>query len=247
MTTNQSIECGVGCLPVKATRQAVIKFFGIAVGILLAIAVLYLATYNLLRDPGGDVLGMSRRGTEALFGPAMKFDDLLVRARRDSAVSIVESSLVQARSENKRVMLLFSTKSCLPCQQLEKFLSANSSTISKQYVVSTIDLDTTPDNDAIHEKYRNTADGPNYYPWIVILDADGQPLFSSDGPPGSANQLGEGRSGVIALPFTNDASLELFLQMVQETGPNITLEDVEALRRASHAYRQELSKVNPAN
>lgn len=247
MTTVQTLEDTPNGLPDMATRRAAIKFIGIAVGILLAIAVLYLATYYLLRDQGGDVLGMSRRGTEAIFGPAMKFDDLLVRARRNSAINIVESSLTQARSENKRVMLLFSTKSCLPCRQLEKFLSENSSTITKQYVVSTIDLDTTPDNDAIHEKYRNTADGPNYYPWIAILGTDGELLFSSDGPPGSVNQLGEGRSGVIALPFATEGSQELFLRMLQETAPNITPDDLEALRRAAHAYQQELSTVNPAN
>ncbi len=247
MTTVQTLEDTANGLPDRATRRATIKFIGIAAGMLLAIAALYLATYYLFRDAGGDVQGMSRRGTEVIFGPAMKFDDLLVRARHNSAISIVESSLAQARSENKRVMLLFSTKSCLPCRQLEHFLSANSSTITKQYVVSTIDLDTTPDNDAIHEKYRNTADGPNYYPWIAILGTDGVQLFSSDGPPGSANQLGEGQSKVIALPFTNDASLELFLQMLQETGPNIMAKDVEALRQAAHAYRQELSEVNPAD
>jgi Carboxypeptidase regulatory-like domain/Thioredoxin-like len=97
-------------------------------------------------------------------------------------------ALAQARRENKRVLVEESAAWCSWCHVLAKYLDKHRSLVEKDYVWITVDPRFTHGKEII-KKLRPKAQGG--IPWVVILDADGKPLVTSDGPEGNIGYPGE--------------------------------------------------------
>jgi uncharacterized GH25 family protein len=100
----------------------------------------------------------------------------------------LSDALAQARRENKRVLVEQSAAWCGWCHVLAKYLDKHRPLVEKDYVWITIDPRFAHGQEII-KKLRPKAQGG--IPWMVILDADGKPLITSDGPEGNIGYPGE--------------------------------------------------------
>jgi len=89
--------------------------------------------------------------------------------------------------------------------------------MSARYVVTKIDVDEMEHGETVAEKLRQGHAGGGI-PWMVILDADGKELVTSDAP--------EGNIGCPVQP----AEVSWFLQMIEKTAPDLDDEELELLR-----------------
>lgn len=158
-----------------------------------------------------------------IFAPAMWVERKLDFALRDDAVVIVDNAISKARSENKRVLLLFCTTSCLPCRYLDRLLPELSPILTKHFVVVKLNKDVARNGSAAEFRYRDMdPPGGLYIPWYVILDETGKPLITSDGPKGEMGcALGPGKHRTY------------FLHMLSITAPRITDEEIDEIDRLS--------------
>jgi hypothetical protein len=99
-------------------------------------------------------------------------------------------ALAQARRENKHVLVEQSAAWCGWCHVLAKYLDKHRSLVEKDYVWITIDP-RFAHGEAVIKKLRPKAEGG--IPWMVILDADGKPLITSDGPEGNIGYPSEAK------------------------------------------------------
>jgi hypothetical protein len=97
-------------------------------------------------------------------------------------------AIAQAKRENKRVLVEQSASWCHWCHVLARHLDQHRSLVSKDYVWITIDPRFSHGEEIIN-KLRPKAEGG--IPWMVILDADGKPLITSDGPGGNIGYPGK--------------------------------------------------------
>jgi Protein of unknown function, DUF255 len=97
-------------------------------------------------------------------------------------------ALVQARRENKHVLVEQSAAWCGWCHVLAKYLDKHRSLVEKDYVWITVDP-RFAHGAAVIKQLRPKAQGG--IPWMVILDSDGKPLITSDGPEGNIGYPGE--------------------------------------------------------
>ena len=100
------------------------------------------------------------------------------------------NALAQAKRENKRVLVEQSGVGCGWCHVLAKYLDRHRSLVEKDYVWILIDRRFTHGETVIN-KLRPKAEGG--VPWMVILDADGKPLITSDGPRGNLGYPGDAK------------------------------------------------------
>ena len=89
--------------------------------------------------------------------------------------------------------------------------------LDSSFVVTKIDVDEMEGGKAVAEKLRkgNTGGG---IPWIVILDADGKELVTSDSPGGN-----------IGCPV-QPAEVDWFMQMISKTATELDGDELDALR-----------------
>jgi uncharacterized protein YyaL (SSP411 family) len=97
-------------------------------------------------------------------------------------------ALARAKRENKRVLVEQSGAHCGWCDELATYLDRHRSLIEKDYVWIKIDR-RFAHGEAVIEKLRPKAEGG--VPWMVILDSDGKPLITSDGPRGNFGYPGD--------------------------------------------------------
>jgi hypothetical protein len=133
------------------------------------------------------------------------------------AEQILAGALQKATRENKRVLLQHSGAYCAPCVLLSRFLDEHRQLISKDYVYITID-----------ERFRNGSNVIRRFrkadergiPWMVVLDAGGGPLITSDGPEGN-----------IGYPSDPDGA-KYFEQMLRTTTIRLGDADIQSLLNA---------------
>jgi len=123
-------------------------------------------------------------------------------------------ALAQARRENKRVLVEESAAWCSWCHILAKFLDRHRSLIEKDYVWITVDPRFTHGKEII-KKLRPKPEGG--IPWVVILDADGKPLITSDGPEGNIGYPGEVKEA------------EHFEKMLRTTAQHMSEDEIKIL------------------
>ena len=98
---------------------------------------------------------------------------------------------------------------------------------AKDYEVIMLDVDRMTDGDALAKELRKGKSGG--IPWMVILDGDGEPVITSDGPKGNV--------GCPAAPH----EIDHFLAMLDQTRSHMTGEDRGILERELRAYGAELT------
>jgi hypothetical protein len=109
-----------------------------------------------------------------------------------NAQTRLDEALARAKRENKRVLVEQSASWCGWCHVLARYFDRHRSLIEKDYVWIVVDPRFTHGEAVIH-KLRPKAEGG--IPWMVILDAGGKPLITSDaaegniGYPGDPNEI----------------------------------------------------------
>jgi hypothetical protein len=123
-------------------------------------------------------------------------------------------ALAQARSENKRVFVEQSANWCGWCHVLARYLDQHRPLVEKDYVWITVDERFTHAADVM-KKLRPKAQGG--IPWVVILDADGKPLITSD--------ASEGNIGYPSEP----KEIEHFEKMLRTTAQHMSDAEIKIL------------------
>ena len=109
------------------------------------------------------------------------------RAPLPDAQKRLADALARAKRENKRVLVEQCGSCCVWCDELARYLDRHRSLIEKDYVLIMVDRRFAHGKEVI-EKLRPEAEGG--VPWMVILDSDGKPLITSDGPRGNLGYPG---------------------------------------------------------
>lgn len=131
------------------------------------------------------------------------------------AEQLLADALAQARRENKRVLVEDSAAWCPGCHQLAKLLDSHRSLIEKDYIWLAID-DRFRHGTKVMRKLRpDRREGT--IPWMAILDADGNPLITSDGPKGNIGYPREPKGW------------EHFGKMLRTTARHLSDADIKAL------------------
>jgi hypothetical protein len=105
----------------------------------------------------------------------------------DAQIRLADA-LARAKREHKRVLVEQSASWCGWCHVLAKYFDRHRSLIDKDYVWIVVDPRFTH-GAAVIQKLRPKAEGG--IPWMVILDADGKPLITSDAAEGNIGYPGE--------------------------------------------------------
>ncbi len=126
---------------------------------------------------------------------------------------LLDKALLQAKQQNKRVIVQATATWCGPCRRLSLYLDSKRKLWERDYIWIKLDYRWTGAY-KIMEKMRNGAQGG--IPWWAILDADGKILATSN------NDKDEGKN--IGFPST-PSECEHFRKMLEKTA--IRLNDTE--------------------
>jgi hypothetical protein len=97
------------------------------------------------------------------------------------ARKLLDDALAQAKRDGKRVLVEESGAYCGWCVKLAQYLDEHRALIDKDFVWIAVDPRFSNGKEVI-ETLRKTSGG---IPWTIILNSDGTPLISSDGPKGN--------------------------------------------------------------
>lgn len=111
---------------------------------------------------------------------------------------------------------------------LEKFLQEQKEIFALDFVTVKIDLSEMEKGKEVAERLRKSRTGG--IPWMVILDANGKELASSDGP--------QGNCGYPLQPHEVDH----FLNMLRSTSMKINEKQLAEIKRALDEYREKRNK-----
>ena len=111
---------------------------------------------------------------------------------------------------------------------LEKFLQKKREIIELDFVDVKIDLTEMDQGAAVAKRLRKSRTGG--IPWMVILDATGKELISSDGP--------KGNCGYPMLPH----EIDHFLKMLRTTSTRTSEKQLVGLGKELHEYREARKK-----
>jgi hypothetical protein len=133
---------------------------------------------------------------------------------KPDAKRLLDDALAAAKADGRRVLVDQTSAYCGWCVRLGEYLEANQDVLSKDYVTVTLDR-RLPGGQEILDRLRPKKEYST--PWMVILDADGNPLADSDGPEGNVG-------------YPNDpAGLGHWGKMIRTTARHLTDADVERL------------------
>lgn len=110
------------------------------------------------------------------------------RAPLTNARRLMREALDQAKREDKRVLVQEGGPGCSWCIVLSRYLDAHKTLIEKDYVHLKLDS-RMPEAEAVIGELRAQKEGG--IPWMVILDAHGQKLITSDAETGNIGYPGE--------------------------------------------------------
>ena len=155
-----------------------------------------------------------------------------------AAKDVEKAALARASSEDKRILLHFGAPWCGWCHRLEDFLNRDdiAPRIAKDFLDVKVDTDRMVGGNEMLNKYRKAEGGG--IPWMVILDAKGQPLISSDGPHGN-----------VGYPATAD-EIAHFMAMMKKSARNMDEADLAAIEAAlkdAGAKIEETTRIRVRN
>ena len=128
------------------------------------------------------------------------------------------AALAQAKAENKTVLVSLGAPWCGWCHVWQGFLNDHADSLDAHYVRLKIDMDRMSKAEAVALKLRGEMSGG--IPWFAVLDAEGRPSMTSDGPDGN-----------IGYPV-REPEIAHFLQLLAETAPNMSAEERAAIEAA---------------
>ena len=114
--------------------------------------------------------------------------------------------------------------------KLEEFLGQKevAPALAKDYVIIEIDTALMENGKQVADRLRKSRRGG--IPWMVILDATGKELITSDGPKGNV--------GCPVQPH----EIEWFLTMLRNTARNLGEEQIAEIEAALRAYAEKLGR-----
>jgi len=139
------------------------------------------------------------------------------RRELPDAEELLADAIARAKAEDKRVLVQVSGPRCGWCVVLSRFLDDHQELIDKEFTYVKLDPRLGHGKEVI-ELVR--PDGPGGIPWMVILDADGEPLITSDGPNGNIGYPGEPEGHIH------------FEVMLRTSAKHLTDADIESLMAA---------------
>jgi thiol-disulfide isomerase/thioredoxin len=144
------------------------------------------------------------------------------------AESVLAVALSAAKQQDKRVLLHIGSPPCSACRALDEFLERNQGLFQDDFIIVNIDPSRMRRGDAVENRLRHgQRDGT---PWMVILDADGHALISSDGPKGN-----------IGFP-SEPEEIAYFVGMIQKTKKRTSDEKIAAITQAFQEHRAQRGK-----
>jgi hypothetical protein len=140
------------------------------------------------------------------------------------AEAMLAKGLAQANAEGKRVFLILSGSSCVPCRMLARFLAANHTELELHFVFVKLDVGRDKNADAVRRRYE-AKDDINGIPWYVILDRAGKALITSN-----ASELADYGPTNIGFPGSKEG-IDHLMRMFRQTAPALSDGALIHLRR----------------
>jgi thiol-disulfide isomerase/thioredoxin len=153
------------------------------------------------------------------------------QAPQSDAEALLAAALARARTEEKRVLVHFSTPWCGWCRRFEAWMAqpAVAQLMEKDYVDILLDAERYAGTTDVLKRYTQKVVG---WPWFVLLDADGKSLAESFDEKG-AN---------IGCPW-KDEEIAVFVAMLDKTRTRLQPADLETLRRSLAENRERVEAV----
>jgi thiol-disulfide isomerase/thioredoxin len=148
-----------------------------------------------------------------------------------SADQVLAQAEATAKTEHKKILLVFSASWCGPCHELEKFLEdpVVRSVMDKKFVTAHLDVMENK-QDRLHTsspggelEMSKLGGGGGGVPYYVMLDETGEWITDSKMP------AGDGPPENLGYPAGPD-QIDWFMHMVKKAAPDMAAEDVKTLR-----------------
>lgn len=144
------------------------------------------------------------------------------------AEDVVKDALARASADDRRVLLTFGAPWCGWCRRLEALLARPevAEALAEDFVVAKVDIDRMTHGRDVMTRYRKDDSGG--IPWYVVLDGEGRPHGTADGP-----------SGNIGYPFTSE-EIEAFMKLLASQ-EKLKPAQLEAIRKAAVASADRIN------
>ncbi len=136
------------------------------------------------------------------------------------AKRVFDLALSRASSDDKRVFLTFGAPWCGWCHRLHDWMAQPeiAAVFDRDFVIAQIDVDRMTGGKDIQKQYQPKSSAG--IPWYAILDAQGKPVATSDGPGGNIGYPGA------------PSEIDHFLAMVKGQGRRIDVTQLGQLRKS---------------
>jgi thiol-disulfide isomerase/thioredoxin len=150
-------------------------------------------------------------------------------ASKKHADDLLQAALAEARKSDKCVLLHLGAAACGWCQRLSELLGELQTDLNRDYVIVKIDSARMTGGEALAEILRmREANNPSGgIPWMVVLDAEGKQLITSDAAQGN-----------IGCPVL-DWEVEHFLMMLDYTCQSLGTDDLARLRQTVERFTEK--------
>ncbi|GGH01948.1 thioredoxin family protein [Silvibacterium dinghuense] len=149
-----------------------------------------------------------------------------------SAAEIMSKAQSQARAEHKNILLDFGASWCGNCRLYDRFLADPQmhAILSRAFVFVTMDSGERT-GDAKHANTPGAVDFESSiggkgagFPWLVMLDAGGKPIVTSDRP----DPKSEGGKNNIGYPVAPE-EVDWFVEMLRRAAPQLNQQDLTSV------------------
>ena len=147
---------------------------------------------------------------------------------RVDAEVLLNDALVEAKRQNKNVLLVFSGPSCVPCKVLKKFLTLQAEFFNKDYILLHIDLAGMENGQLIKEKFTSVPS----VPLTVIVNPASEVLCTSVGD-----------NGNIGFP-TAIEDCKHFISMIEKSAIRSKNSDFERLARDLDDFAEPMRQTD---
>jgi len=150
------------------------------------------------------------------------------QAPQSDADALLTSALARAKSEEKRVLVHFSTPWCGWCRRFEAWMAqpAVAERMDKDYVDIMLDAERYKGATDVLKRYTEKNVG---WPWFVLLDADGK----------SQAESFDAKGDNIGCPW-KDEEIGVFIAMLEKTRTHLQPADLEWLRKSLAENRERV-------